>query len=117
MKIRNDKGFSILEVMVGLIIFTVGLLLLSSMMMVSLKGNKWSNKTTQTVQLVRDKMEDFRNEDISSMVNGSDVVDGINRAWFFEDLTSNLKKLTVVVDWTDERDVVQACTTVTYIQI
>jgi hypothetical protein len=103
--------------MVGLIIFSMGMLLLSSMMMVSLKGNKWSDMTTQTVQLIRDKIEDFRHEDPVNMVNGSDVVDGFNRQWLFQDLTTNLKSLTVIVDWADERSMVHSCTTTTYIQI
>lgn len=117
MKIRRQGGFSILEVMIGLVIFSTGLLLLSSMMMVSLKGNKWSDKTTQTVQLIRDKIEDFRNADPVDMVNGSDTKNGISRSWTFEDLTVNLKKLTVIITWTDEREAVQACTTTTYIEI
>lgn len=116
-RLKRDDGFTLLEVMIALIIFASGLLMLSSMMMVSLKGNKWSSRTTDTVQLIRDKIEDFRNEDPLNMVSGSDQVDGVKRAWRFEDLTSNLKSLTVVASWTDERDAVQACTTVTYIKI
>jgi prepilin-type N-terminal cleavage/methylation domain-containing protein len=117
MKIRRQDGFSILEVMVGLVIFSTGLLLLSSMMMVSLKGNKWSNKTTQTVQLIRDKIEDFRNESPADMVDGSDSKNGIHRSWKFQDVSANLKKVTVIVHWVDERETVQACTTSTYIEI
>lgn len=107
-----------LEVMVGLIIFSLGLLLLSSMMMVSLKGNKWSNATTDVVQLMRDKVEDFRNAKPADMVNGTDLVNGVRRTWIFRNLPpGNLKELVVALQWTDERNAVQACTTYTFIQI
>ncbi|MFH2056382.1 MAG: type II secretion system protein [bacterium] len=118
MKLKRQDGFSMLEVMVGLVIFSLGLLLLSSMMMVSLKGNKWSNATTDVVQLMRDKVEDFRNADVSEMVSGEDVVNGIRRAWQFRALPpGNLRELMVALEWTDERSAVQACTTYTFIQI
>lgn len=116
-RLSRNNGFTLLEVMIALIIFASGLLMLSSMMMVSLKGNKWSSRTTDTVQLIRDKIEDFRNEDPANMVNGADRVNGVDRVWTFEDLTANLKSLTIMVSWADERDAVQACTTVTYIKI
>jgi Tfp pilus assembly protein PilV len=106
-----------LEVMVGLIIFSLGLLLLGSMMVVAIKGNEWSDKTTKTVQLLRDKIEDLRDEDPAEMVAGSDQIAGISRSWFFEDLATNLKQLTIVVSYVDERDVVQECTTTTYIEV
>jgi prepilin-type N-terminal cleavage/methylation domain-containing protein len=116
-RIQEVGGFTLLEVMVGLVIFTLGLLLLGSMMIVSIDGNVWSNKTTEVVQLVRDKVEDFRNMDAGEMVNGSDMVAGMTRSWAVTDEAENLKRLTVVVSWNDKRDVTHACTTATFIQV
>lgn len=116
-RIRTSEGFTLLEVMVGLVIFSVGLLLLGSMMIVSIDGNVWSNKTTEVVQLVREKVEDFRNMKSEDMENGYDVVNGLSRSWLVTDEAENLKKLTVVVSWNDKRDVTHACTTATYIQV
>jgi prepilin-type N-terminal cleavage/methylation domain-containing protein len=117
MKLRNADGFTLLEVMIGLIIFSLGMLLLSSMLVVALRGNTWSNKTTQVVQAMRDKIEEYRHADVSTMVNGSDVVNGLGRSWNFEDLTSNLKKITVAVSWEDQQAIAKQCSTVTYIQV
>ncbi len=116
-RIRTQRGFTILEVMVGIIIFTLGLLLLGSMMIVSIDGNVWSNKTTEVVQVIRDKVEDFRNMKSADMVSGADVVNGLSRSWTVSDAADNLKQLTVVVSWNDKRDVSHACTTATYIQV
>ncbi len=115
-KLRTAKGFTLLEVMIGLVIFSVGMLLLGSMTVVALRGNVWSDKTTQVVQAMRDKIEDFRHADVDDMVGGSDVVNGLNRQWTFEDLSTNLKKITVKVSWDDEKAIAKCCSTITYIQ-
>jgi hypothetical protein len=87
-------------------------------MMVSLKANKWSNVTTDVVQLIRDKIEDFRHANPTELVDGSDVIDGVARSWHFENTgTPNLVQLTVLLAWTDEREQPQACTTFTYLQL
>ncbi len=103
--------------MMGLVIFTMGLLLLSSMMVVAIRGNVWSDKTTQIVQATREKVEEFRRISDDDMAGGSDVRGNLNRSWQVVDLDSYLKKLTVVVSYTDEKAVTKACTTVTYIQV
>ncbi len=115
MKLKKSDGFTLLEVMIGLIIFSLGMLLLGSLTVVALRGNTWSNKTTQVVQLMRDKIEDFRDADVADMANGSDAVNGLNRQWTFEDITTNLKKITVVVSWEDRQAIARRCSTVTYI--
>lgn len=122
MKRMNAKGFTLLEVMMGLVIFSLGLLLLSSMLVVAMKGNVWSNKTTQVVQAMRDKVEYFRHQDEDQMVSGYDVVKGLYRSWRFSDDETgledvSLKELTVAVTWHDEKDVAHCCSTSTYIQV
>ncbi len=119
MKLGNDKGFSILEVMVGLVIFTLGLVLLSSMMMVALEGNKWSDNTTRTVQIIRDKIEHFRNLPPAQLISGSQSLENgkYNCNWNFIQLNSKLQHLCMVVTWQNERGIAQACTTNTYIRI
>ena len=117
MKIKSQDGFTLLEVMMGLVIFTVGLLLLSSMMVVAIKGNVWSDKTTSVVQATREKVEEFRRLDPDVMTGGSDVRSGLNRSWSISDISANLKQLSVVVSYANEKSVVRACTTITYIEV
>jgi len=116
MKLRKTDGFTLLEVMMGLIIFSLGMLLLGSMTVVALRGNTWSGKTTEVVQAMRDKIEDFRHAPVADMVCGADAVGSLSRTWTFEDLATNLKKITVVVSWEDEQAIAKACSTVTYIE-
>ena len=117
MKIKSQDGFTLLEVMMGLVIFTLGLLLLSSMMVVALRGNVWSDKTTQVVQATREKIEEFRRLPDEDMASGTDVRAGFNRSWLVEDIDAQLKRLTVVVSYSNEKAVVRACTTVTYLEV
>jgi prepilin-type N-terminal cleavage/methylation domain-containing protein len=116
MKLRKTDGFTLLEVMIGLIIFSVGMLLLGSMTVVALRGNTWSSKTTQVVQAMRDKIEDFKHATTAQKVGGSDVVNGLNRRWSFENVATNLDQITVVVSWDDEQAIAKSCSTITYIE-
>jgi prepilin-type N-terminal cleavage/methylation domain-containing protein len=116
MKLKKTDGFTLLEVMIGLIIFSVGMLLLGSMTVVALRGNTWSNKTTQVVQAMRDKIEDFKHATAAQKVGGSDVVNGFNRRWSFENVATNLDQITVVVSWDDEQAIAKSCSTITYIE-
>ncbi|MGB5106132.1 MAG: prepilin-type N-terminal cleavage/methylation domain-containing protein [Candidatus Zixiibacteriota bacterium] len=117
MKIQSQDGFTLLEVMMGLVIFTLGLLLLSSMMVVALRGNVWSDKTTEVVQATREKIEEFRRLPDEDMASGADVRGNFSRTWEVVDVEAQLKQLTVVVSYSNEKAVVRACTTVTYLEV
>ncbi len=106
-----------MEVMVGIVIFTLGLLLLTSMMIVALNGNVWSEKTTDMVQATREIVEQFRRTPDDDMANGSDVRGRLTRNWTIQDIDANLRQLTVVVSYTDKKNVAHACSTITYIQV
>ncbi|HEQ99761.1 MAG TPA: type II secretion system protein [candidate division Zixibacteria bacterium] len=108
-KIRKKldyRGFTLLEVMMGLVIFSIGLLTLLSMLVISISGNAWSEKTTETVQMVRKTIETIKNTPESQLeYYGYEDEDGIFRHWYIQDLTedqTNVKMLTVWVYWNDE---------------
>jgi Tfp pilus assembly protein PilV len=115
-KIRSEDGFSILEVMVGLIIFSMGLLLLMSMMVVSIDGNQWAEDTTQSVQLIKEKVEQLKNTRMSQLQSGEDAVGDYARSWDVWAISSNLVGVTVRVKWADADLKEYACSTVTYMQ-
>jgi type II secretory pathway pseudopilin PulG len=119
MKIRkklSEEGFTILEVMVGLIIFSLGLLLLMSMMVVSIQGNSWSENATQSAQLAREKIEQIKNDPATYLGSGRDVIGDYVRSWDVSWVTADLSAVTVRVAWTDANNRDYACSTMTYIQ-
>jgi Tfp pilus assembly protein PilV len=116
-KKMNSEGFTILEVMVGLVIFSIGLLTLLSMIAISISGNSWSDKTTKTVQMVRETMETIKNTNIADLEHyGYEDADGIYSSWYIEDdyEVDGLKKVTVWLYWHDDFDRSQYTSTTTY---
>ncbi len=115
-KISQTDGFTILEVIVGLIIFTLGLLLLTSMMAVSMKENSWSKDATQSAQMIREKIEQIKRNPATRLSSGSDAIGDFRRSWDVSQVTPNLYAVTVRVIWTDVDQSDHACSTMTYIQ-
>lgn len=57
----KNKGFTLLEVLVSIVILSVGLLGMASLTVGIIKGNKLSNDLTTATTLAQDKMEEIRN--------------------------------------------------------
>jgi len=102
LKVTNENGLTILEVLIAIIILTMSLLLLLNMGMVALDGNDWSNKTTIATQLMQDKLEQLRNvPNLTSSSSGADTASSISRNWSVSDAGSHLRKVVVRVTWED----------------
>ena len=112
--LNNEKGVSLLEVMVAMIILGVSLLMLLSMTMVALDGNDWANNTTRSSQLMQEKLEQLRSFD--SLTDGTDTVDKYVRNWAVTSIASHLKRIDVDISWEDLRNVDKADTMTAYIQ-
>ena len=56
----NQKGFSLIEVAIGLIILAIGLLSIAGMQMTSIQGNSFSKKLTQATYVIQDRLELLR---------------------------------------------------------
>jgi hypothetical protein len=99
------------------VIFTLGLLLLMSMMVVSIQSNTWSEKETLSSQLIREKIEQLKNTPEAGLISGSDIVNGLSRSWNISALgIPGLYDVTVAVRWTDADQHDFACSTQTYIK-
>ena len=60
MSINNESGFTLLEVLVAIVILSIGLLGMASLTVGIINGNKFSNNATTATTLSQDKMEDIR---------------------------------------------------------
>jgi type IV pilus assembly protein PilV len=56
----NKKGFTLIEVLVGLVILAIGLLAIAGMQITSVKGNFFSSNLTQASVLAQDRLELLR---------------------------------------------------------
>jgi type IV pilus assembly protein PilV len=109
-----EKGFTMLEVLIGLIILSVGLLGLAAMQITFLRGNSFSIKMTEATSIARNKIEDFANTPFANITSGNDVgpivgSTGINynRTWVVMDVDNDgdgdidWKVVDVTTNWND----------------
>jgi len=98
----NQKGLTILEVLIAMLILSASLLLLLNMAMVALDSNDLSNNMTNATQLMQEKLEQVRNiPNLSSAHNGSDSVEGVARSWTVTTAANHLRQIDVSVTWED----------------
>ena len=101
MRQKKVAGFTLIEVMAGVVIMAVGLLLLLPMMVTSIKANDVARKSTEASMMLKDKMEDLKN--MNPAVSGVDTVGTTTRSWTVTEISTNLTQLGVTVNWRDER--------------
>jgi Tfp pilus assembly protein PilV len=111
MKIKN-QGFSLVEAIVGLLVFSVGMLMLVPLGVYSSKANQWSDKTSKATFYLQQKIEDLKNQD--NPASGQDSLSGMQRVWAIQTLTPNLKQIDIRVNWRDFDNRPRQYRTVTY---
>ena len=57
----NESGFTLIEVMVSIIILSIGVLGLAPLMAVSVTGNSFSSEATRANVIAQDKIEELKN--------------------------------------------------------
>ncbi len=71
---NNDNGFTLIEVLIAIVILSVGLLGMASLTVGIINGNKFSNDLTTATTLAQDKMEEIRGTSYSSVVSETKAV-------------------------------------------
>ncbi|MCK4574057.1 MAG: prepilin-type N-terminal cleavage/methylation domain-containing protein [candidate division Zixibacteria bacterium] len=103
-KMRNQRGLTLLEVLVAMIIMGISLLMLLNMTMVALDGNDWSNQTTIAAQSMQEKLEQLRSDpDLSPSSGGTDTSQGVATTWTVTNSGNHLRRVDVEAIWTDIR--------------
>ena len=105
---RNKKGFSLIEVLIGLVILSIGLLAIGGMQIISIKGGFFSNNVTKATVLAQNKLEELKRLDYSDAhLSGGEHDKGVisnsifARMYTVEDTSSTLKTITVAVQWAE----------------
>jgi type IV pilus assembly protein PilV len=105
----GEKGFTLIEVVAGLIILAIGLLGIAAMQVTATKGGHFSNNVTQATILAQDKLEYLKNlsysdSNLSSGQHNEGIISGtiFSRMYHvLEDAGNSIKIITVTVSWTD----------------
>ena len=109
--LSTKNGFSLIEVLIALVLFAVGMLGVGAMQIGSIKGNSFSQEVTQATVLSQERLEELRKMDFddSNLSNGhhdEGVLSGseFSRSYDVESTSTTLKAVTVTVQWTEEID-------------
>jgi len=105
-------GFTLIEVMAGMVLITVGLLMLMPMMAVSMRGNSIARGSTEASVLIKDKIEELKNS--INPVSGIDTLGNHICTWTVTSPETNLRRIQVRVDWSDRNGLVHSNSMVTY---
>jgi Tfp pilus assembly protein PilV len=112
--LKSNRGISILEVLIAMVVLSLSLLVLLNMAMVALDGNDWSNKTSLATQLLQDKLEQLRVD--PDPASGVDTASGVTRTWTVNSISSHLRRVDVDVTWVDVRQKTKTNTMTAYIK-
>jgi prepilin-type N-terminal cleavage/methylation domain-containing protein len=78
----NDKGFTLIEVMIAMFVLVVGLLGVAGVATTVINGNTFSREITTATTLAQDKMEELKDTTYSNIASGSDTQESIyTRTW------------------------------------
>lgn len=104
----NQKGFSIVELMIALAILALSMLAAASMQYGSIRNNTSGNMVTQANMLAKAKMEELKNTanlddlygDEEKGINAEGQPGGIyDRSWDVQNLGTTGRRITVTVEW------------------
>lgn len=109
----RSSGFTLIEVMIAMAIFAIGILAVASLQLWNVKNNSTGNFTTLATLLARAQMEQLKNvSDVTTLASGSDPNNPIDangnagglftRSWVVTNpLTGNAtRQIQVTVSWT-----------------
>ena len=116
----KNKGFSLLEVLIGLVILAVGLLAIAALQTTSVRGNFFSHNLMQGTYVAQDRLESLKNVSytdpalsVGSHPDGTarvpDIPGGIifNRTYnvtTVNDPNGNYLRIDYVITWNDGVD-------------
>jgi len=101
--IERNEGFTLIEVMIAIVILTIGLLALASVTVMVIKGNSLNRGITTATTLANQQLETLKNTPFSSIVPDgytawSTVTAGYERRWQVT-TSGNQKKIDMEVRW------------------
>jgi len=110
--IENNKGFSLIEILVAITILSVGLLGTAALISGIIRGNQASNKVTTATTLSQDKMENIKRLGYSNAASETKAFLSSPYSAYEREVTvvdnspaNNMKTVTVEVYWESSKSV------------
>lgn len=112
-KMKNQKGFTLIEVMIAMIILAIGVLGLAPMMVTSMRGNQFSREFTDVAYIAQDRIEQLKNQTTISPMPFYETTSNINgvynRTLNVSDnsvdgsIPKGVYQISVTITWTDKQ--------------
>jgi prepilin-type N-terminal cleavage/methylation domain-containing protein len=106
---ENQKGFSLIELLIAMAILAMAMLAAASMQFNSVRNTTNGNIFTQANMLAKGKMEELKNTRDLITIDGGGADNGINAegqpggiynlSWTVANLGSSARRITVTVQW------------------
>jgi len=99
----GEKGFTLIEVMIAMGVFAIGILAVASMQITASQGNRSARLQTEAVTRCSERMEDLLGNGYSALSSGSATEGAINLSWTVSDDTPviDTRTVTVTASWND----------------
>lgn len=125
MKIRkNDKGFTLIEVMISMVILAIGVLGLAPLMVLSIYSNTYSQDLTRATAVAQDRIEQLKNVTAPFAVPYTETTTGIDgtydRTILVDDATTDgsvpagVYRIKVTISWSDKKGMARSVDYYTY---
>lgn len=101
----NRRGFTLLEILTTILIFSLGILALAGTQILSTKGTAFNQEATTAASIAQKRIEGLKQSKFDSIVDGSSTERGMIVSW---SVTSTgiapyrIKDVTVTVSWSSK---------------
>jgi len=106
-RLRGRRGFTLIEVMVALVMFTFGALGMAALTASIMRSNRGDTNRTRASASLRQKVEEFQSLDYAAITSGSDAdtLAGVvfDRTWTVtvDSPVAGLRHIDLIATWTD----------------
>lgn len=122
--LRNEKGVTLLEVLVAMILLAFGVLGLAPMIVISMFGNSYSNQVSVADAIAQDRLEEIKTWSEVKPIPYSQTVNDIHGTFTRETLVGDattdasipngVYRIQVNVTWTDQKQLSRSVSYFTY---
>ncbi len=100
-KLEEKKGFTLIEVMVAMVLFSVGLLAFAGLEVIVIRNMTFSKDYARANEYAQQKAEELKGTDWDTVSGGSDTLEGRFARTWTQTTEGYIKHIRVKVDWID----------------